>query len=163
MCLRLLFVEIAFDRVENSVNKLRGFVGREAASYFECFVYGDSARCRFVKEFVNCQPQNISIDNGHSRDAPMFSPRANTLIKRFQVRKRAGGPREVDDRVRLRQRSLDVGADQHAAGRAGELGGVLADERMAGLFEGRGERRAGQAGGGAGRRGARREEVKPRA
>ena len=64
--LRLLFVEVAFDGVENAVDELGRFVSREAARDLECFVDSDSAWRRLVQKFVDGEAQDIAIDDGHA-------------------------------------------------------------------------------------------------
>src|SRR5262249_49754855 len=81
----LLFVEVALDGVEDAVDELCGFVGREAASDFERLVDGYGARRRFVEKLVHCQAQNIAIDDGHARNAPVFRTRANAIVEQFRV------------------------------------------------------------------------------
>src|SRR6266404_7824531 len=72
MLLRLLLIQIALDGVEDAVDELGGFVSREAAGNFESFVDGDGARCRLVQKLINGKPQNIAIDDRHTRNAPVF-------------------------------------------------------------------------------------------
>ena len=64
--LRLLLVEVAFNRVEDSVDKLGGFVGGETAGDFQGFVNCDRAWRWFVEKLVNGQAQDIAIDYGHA-------------------------------------------------------------------------------------------------
>src|ERR1700741_107465 len=89
MFLRLFLVEIALYGVEDAVDELGSFVSGKAAGNFECFIDCDSARRWFVQKFINRETQDIAINDRHSRNAPVFRSRADTLVKRVQMRKRA--------------------------------------------------------------------------
>jgi hypothetical protein len=88
---RRFLVEVALNRVQDSVYELRGFVGREAASNFQRFINRDCARCRFVQEFVNRESEHIAINEGHAIDAPVLGTGTNAFVDFFKVRKSADG------------------------------------------------------------------------
>ena len=71
--LRSLLIQITLDGVEDAVDELGRFESREAARYFERFIYRDGARGGFVKKLVNGEPEDVPIDRGHAVDAPMLS------------------------------------------------------------------------------------------
>src|SRR6266496_6206106 len=87
----LLFIQVTLNGVENTVDELRSFVSREAASYFQGFVDSDRARSRFVKEFVNGEAKNVAVDNRHAWNAPMFRARTNALVQGLEMRKSSRG------------------------------------------------------------------------
>src|ERR1041385_739378 len=89
--LRLLFVEVSLDGVENAVDELRGFVRREAACDLESFVDRYRARRWLVKKFVDGEAQDIAIDDGHTRDTPVFGARTDAFVEQFEVGKRSRG------------------------------------------------------------------------
>src|SRR5215213_918851 len=64
--LRLLFVEVTFYGIENTVDELSSLVSREPARDFECFVNCDGARSRLVQEFVDGEAQDVAVYNGHT-------------------------------------------------------------------------------------------------
>src|SRR5215472_6452173 len=70
--LRLLLVKIALDSVEDTVDELGGFVSRKATGNFQRFIDRYGAGRGFEKEFVDGEPENIAIDDGHARDAPVL-------------------------------------------------------------------------------------------
>src|SRR5436305_3041562 len=71
----MLFVEVALDGIEDAVDELCGFVGREATGDFERFVDGDGARRRLMQEFIDGEAQDVAINDSHARDAPVLSAR----------------------------------------------------------------------------------------
>jgi hypothetical protein len=101
--LRMLLVQVSLDGVEDAVDELRRLVGGEAPGDFERFVDGDGARRRLVQELVDGQPQDIAIDDGHTRDAPVLCARAYALVQLRKVRERSRSqPRRKLARRRLR-------------------------------------------------------------
>src|SRR5688572_488472 len=89
--LRLLLVEVAFDGVENAVDKLRSFVSGKTARNLEGFVDCDGARRRLVKKFVDGEAQDVAIDDGHAGDTPVFGSRTDAIVKEFEIRKSSLG------------------------------------------------------------------------
>ncbi|MDT4848641.1 hypothetical protein FQZ97_827360 [compost metagenome] len=62
------------------------------------------------------------------------------MLRAFaQVRQRAFGPGEVDQRLAATQALGEVGGDEHAAGLTGKAGSVLAQHRAGGDVECTGE------------------------
>src|SRR6266508_2309457 len=87
----LLLIQVTLDGVENTVDELRSFVSREAASYFQGFVDGDRARGRFVKEFVDGKAKNIAVDNRHAGNAPVFRARTYALVEGLEMHQSSRG------------------------------------------------------------------------
>src|SRR5262249_42521958 len=83
-------LQVAFYRVKDAVDELSRLEGRETTCDLERFVYHNGlGSIRFVEEFVDGQPQDISVDYGHSLDAPMFGTPLYQIIDLVEVGDRA--------------------------------------------------------------------------
>jgi hypothetical protein len=79
-------IEIAFDRVENAVDKLGRLTGRETTGNFERLVDGDGlGRCGLEKKFEDGHAEQVTIDDGHAWDAPVFSANPDPLVDLLEI------------------------------------------------------------------------------
>src|SRR5215216_4988 len=88
----LVCFEVALYRIENPVDELRGLKRREPPGNLQRFIYNNRlGRIRFVEKFVNCESQNIPINNGHALYAPVLGSLLYKIIYFVQVRNCAQG------------------------------------------------------------------------
>src|SRR5262249_10961594 len=89
-CLALLsrggIFEIALDGVEYAVDKLCRLVSRETPCNLERFVDGYRLGGLWLeKKFVDCEPDEVAVDDCHARDAPMLSAHLDPLINGIEM------------------------------------------------------------------------------
>ena len=82
--------EIVFDAVEDSVDELGGFVGREFLGNFQRFIDDDGAgRAAVGQELVDGQPQDVTVDRRHPAEAPVLRVLLDRLVDFLQPVERA--------------------------------------------------------------------------
>ena len=69
-------------RVEDAVDELCRFKGREAAGDLQSFVDNDGVGRVLEEKFVNREAKNVAVDDRHSLDAPVFGPGLNAVVDR---------------------------------------------------------------------------------
>src|SRR5262245_22300737 len=88
--LRRVIIQVAFDGVEQAIDKLSCVTGREAAGDFECFVDRHRFRvCGLVDEFIDRHPQQIAVDDRHSYNPPIFGTQSDPLVNFVKMSDRA--------------------------------------------------------------------------